>query len=314
MATYEDTPLTNFPDAEDNWARMSDITATLLPVALQYNSLWENGQIDEANALLDANPNLKQTIFNADKWNKLRDAVIAIERYYLNDVTDFINHVAQQAIGIDDNPSEEDKNTTTYSANKIDTMIENIDTTLTTTLNTTITNMEKIITVTFPVSGWVGESAPFTQTITVEGVTEDDAPMLLKYRGEAEFDPVTAKAYNKAFGCLADGEGIIGNGTITWKTIKKPAIDITIALKGFVDAPDSGDEPDDSVVPENLEMASFSNMTFADTLPNSGEYAGLIQGDLEVTNSENSNAKFLGKINNENNENSENNESEEGTT
>ena len=115
MATYEDTPLTNFPDAEDNWARMSDITATLLPVALQYNSLWENGQIDEANALLDANPNLKQTIFNADKWNKLRDAVIAIERYYLNDVTDFINHVAQQAIGIDDNPSEEDKNTTKIS-------------------------------------------------------------------------------------------------------------------------------------------------------------------------------------------------------
>ena len=41
MAKYEDTPLTNFPDAEDNWARMSDVTATLLSAALQYNEYWE---------------------------------------------------------------------------------------------------------------------------------------------------------------------------------------------------------------------------------------------------------------------------------
>lgn len=217
MATYEDTPLTNFPDAEDNWARMSDITATLLPVALQYNTLWENGQIDEANALLDANPNLLNTIFNADKWNKLRDAVIAIERYYLNDVTEFIEHVAQATIGINDNPNEEDKATVSYSAKKVDTIVDNI---------------EKIITVTFTSDGWTGDSAPYTQIVSVEGITAEDEPMLAKYR-EGEFDVDTAKAYNKAFGMLADGEGITGDGTVTWKTIKKPTIDITIALKGF---------------------------------------------------------------------------------
>lgn len=238
MATYEDTPLTNFPDAEDNWARMSDITATLLPVALQYNTLWENGQIDEANALLDANPNLLNTIFNADKWNKLRDAVIAIERYYLNDVQEFIEHVAQSTIGINDNPDEEDKDIVSYSAKKVDELIDELNNELTDLINTNETdtttrvdNIEKIITVTFPTSGWTGDS-PFEQTVNVVGVTENDEPTLLKYR-TGDFDVSTAKAYNKAFGFLADGEGTTGNGTITWKTIKKPTIDITIALKGF---------------------------------------------------------------------------------
>lgn len=240
MATYEDTPLTNFPDAEDNWARMSDITATLLPVALQYNSLWEAGQIDEANALLDANPNLLNTIFNADKWNKLRDAVIAIERYYLNDVTEFITHVAQSAIGINDNPAEEDKAVVAYSAKKID-------------------NFEKVITVTFLATGWTGGSAPYEQTINVEGITAEDEPMLAKYR-EGEFDVATAKAYNKAFGMLADGEGITGDGTITWKTIKKPAIDITIALKGFT-TPSTTNDNTGSGTDDTGEESSGSETT-----------------------------------------------------
>ena len=89
MAKYEDLPLTNFPDTADNWARMSDLTASLITVALQYNNLWDSGDIDGANALLNSNPTLKNTIFNADKWNKLRDAVISLERYYLNDAVSY---------------------------------------------------------------------------------------------------------------------------------------------------------------------------------------------------------------------------------
>ena len=66
MAKFEDLPLTNFPDSEDNWARMQDITASLLTIALQYNALWDAGDIDAANTLLENNPKLKSTIFNAD--------------------------------------------------------------------------------------------------------------------------------------------------------------------------------------------------------------------------------------------------------
>ena len=272
MAKYEDTPLTNFPDAEDNWARMSDITATLLSVALQYNSLWEAGQIDEANALLDEHPELKNTIFNADKWNKIRDAIIALERYYLNDVTEFIEATAQAAIGINDSPDEDDKNLVAYSAEKIDEFVDNI---------------EKVIPVTFTAAGWIGSSAPYTQTISVEEITEDDEPMLVKYY-TSSFNATNLKAYNKAFGILADGIGETGNGTVTWQCIKKPTTNITIGLKGLK-TPETPQT--------QIQQAVFDNVTYSSTLPSDGEYAGVIQGDIEVTSSnDNTNTVFLGQI------------------
>lgn len=120
MAKYDDLPLTNFPDSEDTWVRMQDITLNLITVALQYNALWESGDISGANKILENNPGLINTIFNADKWNKLRDAIISLERFYLNDVQTFINRVAQYTIGIKDNATDEEKLTNTYSAEKID--------------------------------------------------------------------------------------------------------------------------------------------------------------------------------------------------
>lgn len=101
MAKYNDLPLTNFPDTEDTWARMQDITVNLITVAQQYNALWESGDVTGANTLLENNPGLINTIFNADKWNKLRDAIISMERFYLNDVQTFIDRVAQHTVGID---------------------------------------------------------------------------------------------------------------------------------------------------------------------------------------------------------------------
>lgn len=120
MAKYNDLPLTNFPDTEDTWARMQDITVNLITVAQQYNALWESGDVTGANTLLENNPGLINAIFNADKWNKLRDAIISLERFYLNDVQTFIDRVAQYTIGIKDDATGDEKITNTYSANKID--------------------------------------------------------------------------------------------------------------------------------------------------------------------------------------------------
>ena len=222
MAKYEDTPLTNFPDAEDNWARMSDVTATLLSAALQYNEYWENGEIDAANDLLDANPNLKNTIFNADKWNKLRDAIIAVERYYLNDVQDFIEETAQSAIGINDNPEEEDKTLVSYSANKVDELINNTTTNITTKLTT-------VKTASVSSSGW-SSSAPYTQTITVSGITSSDRPVVSIYiSGNPNASSV--KSMNKAYSCV--DRVTTGSGNVTLYCYnKKPTTTFSIALKG----------------------------------------------------------------------------------
>lgn len=221
MAKYEDTPLTNFPDAEDNWARMCDLTASLFPLASQYNQLWDSGKINEANQLLESNPDLKNAIFNADKWNKLRDAIIAVERYYLEDVDKMIERIAQHTVGINDNPEESDKLLVAYSAKKTETLIKEA-----------IQNNEKMILVKFTSDGWIGAEAPYTQTINVKEISNEDSPTMVKY-WDGVYNKDDIKAYNKAFGILADGRGETGNQTVTWTCSKKPAIDITIGLKGL---------------------------------------------------------------------------------
>ena len=126
--TYIDLPLTNFPVSEDTPIRMNDVDAVLMPVVLQYNQYYAAGNLAACNTLLSNNPNLVKCLFNADKYNWLRDAVIAIQRYYLEDVQTFINTVAQNTIGIEDNPTEEQMNFVTYSAKKINnTILDLID-------------------------------------------------------------------------------------------------------------------------------------------------------------------------------------------
>lgn len=295
MAKYEDTPLTNFPDAEDNWARMNDLTASLFPLASQYNQLWDTGKINEANALLDANPDLKNAIFNADKWNKIRDAIIAIQRYYLEDVEKMIEHVAQNTVGINDNPDEQNKPLVAYSAKKTEELIKE-----------TIKNFEKIVLVKFTADGWIGSDAPYTQTVNVEEISNENSPTMVKY-WDGVYNKDDIKAYNKAFGILADGRGETGNQTVTWTCSKKPSIDITVGLKGLKAF----------IGEENFTRADFLNMKFGTLPPTNEKLYGQVDrqekmtsyenlennvfvGDLTIleNNDNKANTLFIGKVNN----------------
>lgn len=217
---YSDTPLTNFPDKEDNWARMSDITSTLASVALQYNQLWESGQLDQANNLLQSYPSLKNCIFNADKWNKMRDSIIAIERYYLNDVQTMINKVAQNTVGINDSPESVQKPNVAYSAYKTENLIKE-----------KIQTFSDVKTVTFSSDGWYYYSTHYTQTVFVDWALADDDLLLVKSI-DYTTNMTTLKQYNKAFNALANGCGTTYNGYITWTCPSRPTIDITVGFKG----------------------------------------------------------------------------------
>ena len=214
MATYDDLPLTNFPDAEDDWARMSDATASLMSVITQYNNYYASGDIDSCNELLESNPTLLNTIFNADKWNKIRDAIIALERYYLEEVETFIETVGQNTIGINDNPDEDEKVTNAYSAKKIDEIISDIT---------------GVKTVWLPQSGWSSDS-PYSQTVSVSEVTSNDKPIISVYI----YDGLSAsevKARNKAYSCIDRAD--TGDGEITFYCYnKKPATGFNVAIKG----------------------------------------------------------------------------------
>lgn len=78
-------------------------------------------------------------------------------------------------------------------------------------------------------AGWEGDAAPYTQTVIVEGITMKDDPILVSLLDEA-VDVEIRKAYNKAYGIIAAGTGVTGEGSVTFKVDKKPAIDIDVGL------------------------------------------------------------------------------------
>ena len=83
----------------------------------------------------------------------------------------------------------------------------------------------------FTAAGWTGSAAPYTQTVEVEGATEEiEAILVSALASGADLD--TQKAYAKAFGIISSGTAELGDGTATFQVYKKPATDCTVGLKG----------------------------------------------------------------------------------
>lgn len=87
----------------------------------------------------------------------------------------------------------------------------------------------EVVQVTLPVSGW-STTAPYTQTVAVEGLTAEDNPILVKVI-PAGATPGQVKAYNTAFGMVDDGDTADGQATFRCFN-KKPVVDIIVGLKG----------------------------------------------------------------------------------
>lgn len=95
--------------------------------------------------------------------------------------------------------------------------------------NKAIEEIREVRTASVPSSGW-SSSAPYTQTIEVEGITEDDEPTISLYLAGSP-SSANVKAMNKAYGML--DRAVTGDGTITLYCYnKKPATTYTIAIKG----------------------------------------------------------------------------------
>lgn len=97
--------------------------------------------------------------------------------------------------------------------------------------NAAINRQEHVTLITLTAAEWIGDAAPYEQTVAVEGVTAEDNPMLvsaLKNNATVE----EHRAYNKAFGIIAAGIGITADGSVTYKVYKKPATDVMVGLRG----------------------------------------------------------------------------------
>lgn len=83
--------------------------------------------------------------------------------------------------------------------------------------------------ITLLASEWTGSTAPYIQTITSDGISEDDNPILVSML-ERDSSIDAQKTYMKAFGIISSGVGVTEKNSITFFVYQKPAIDITIGL------------------------------------------------------------------------------------
>lgn len=83
---YPDLRHTNFPDQLDNQIPMRDPSASDMVLINQYNSLLASGQYATAIEFLSANQTLQESQMNAEKLLKIHHAILALERYYFDDV------------------------------------------------------------------------------------------------------------------------------------------------------------------------------------------------------------------------------------
>lgn len=78
----------NFPAAVDTIDKMQDLTITTKKKADKYYEYINANNITGANDYLgkSENSDLLLSVFNADKFNMLRDMIISIERFFLDDI------------------------------------------------------------------------------------------------------------------------------------------------------------------------------------------------------------------------------------
>lgn len=223
-----ETPLTNFPVGEDAFERMMDVTIPLMALVNQYNQLYAAGNYTECNNILENNPDLKACFFNADKYNQLRDAVISIEQYLLNQVEVLYNTIAANAIGIEDNPKTGQETLVAYSAAKINSLVERLDQAL-----DVLQNKHTIRYIDIPVSGW-STGSPCTNKVTVQGMTGDaDLKVIGIYPGNGASQE-TISNMQKASSLLMtnDSMNAVGTDYVTFKASSKPAVNITVITEG----------------------------------------------------------------------------------
>ncbi len=94
-----------------------------------------------------------------------------------------------------------------------------------------VNKIQAMKSVTLTASGWTGDAAPYSQTVAVDGITADDNPIIVSMLADGS-SVADQKAYIKAFGYIASGTATTADGSVAFKVYKKPAINITIGLKG----------------------------------------------------------------------------------
>lgn len=94
--TYPDLTYTTFPDTEQSFVEMIDLTSSDGALMTQYQTAMQNGDFATARTVLAQIPNANNKILDSVKMNTLFDTTIALERFYKTNVEPYIEEKQQE--------------------------------------------------------------------------------------------------------------------------------------------------------------------------------------------------------------------------
>ena len=92
---YSDLPRSNMPLAKDDIDEMQDLSQELVELKDEFYSYIEEGDLASAADLIENHPEFDACVFNADKFNSLRDPIIALQRLFLDDIENYIMNLSE---------------------------------------------------------------------------------------------------------------------------------------------------------------------------------------------------------------------------
>ena len=95
-ATYPDLTYTTFPDTEQAFVEMIDMTSSDGALMTQYQTAMNNGDFVTARSVLAQIPNYNNKILDSVKMNTLFDTTVALERFYKTNIQDYIEEKQQE--------------------------------------------------------------------------------------------------------------------------------------------------------------------------------------------------------------------------
>lgn len=95
MSTLYPDLQNKFPAEVDDFSKFTDPSISQIALINQYYSYMESGNLVEAAQILESNPSLKTSILNAERLNMMRDGLISIQRYYLNDIQQYLMEIVK---------------------------------------------------------------------------------------------------------------------------------------------------------------------------------------------------------------------------
>lgn len=255
-STYPDLE-NNFPSSIDNIDKMSDLTTQTKPLADKYFEYMEAGNIDAANSYMQQYPSLAASIFNAKKFNALRDAIISVQRMFKNDIDSYI--VAVSGGGMYEEHYDKNKTVRTsggivsYVAGIIKPLSDAISSLQSNYMGKTdydksgavassggivsyIDNKSKkyeFVSVNLSASNW-GDSAPYTQTVSVSGMTSDWVPGIPVLNPGTNVSTENLKKQINAIGRISMITS--GSGTLSFVALDaKPDVSLNLRIQGLAE-------------------------------------------------------------------------------